>query len=176
MCRRKTKLENADLHYVKWFKEIHKATIVNNINARFHEKKLIFGQLLTILQCSSIDYMIPNHQKSLQRSWFPVFTWCYSHFLSVVSREQFRFRFEITLIASLLNIFLNYTFFLRLLFFRLLNTKPKNSSVAFMQSSFFIHSSTWYCLILMKETSQGGIQMSRCWKDSLNLLYLKGEN
>lgn len=45
MCRRKTKLENADLYYVKWFKEIHKATIVNNINARFHEKKLIFGQL-----------------------------------------------------------------------------------------------------------------------------------
>lgn len=55
MCRRKTKLENADLYYVKWFKEIHKATVVNNINARFHEKKLIFGQLLTILQCSSID-------------------------------------------------------------------------------------------------------------------------
>lgn len=80
MCRRKTKLENADLYYVTWFKEIHKATIVNNINARFHEKKLIFGQLLTILQCLSIDYMIPNHQKSLQRSWFPVFTWCYSHF------------------------------------------------------------------------------------------------
>lgn len=97
----KTKLEIADLYYVKWFKEIHKATIVNNINARFHEKKLIFGQLLTILQCSSIDYMIPNHQKSLQGSWFPVFTWCYFHFFSVVSREQFRFRFEITLIASL---------------------------------------------------------------------------
>lgn len=117
MCRRKTKLENADLYYVKWFKEIHKATIVNNINARFHEKKLIFGQLLTILQFFSIDYMIPNHQKSLQRSWFPVFTWCYSHFLSVVSREQFRFRLEISLIASLYNIFLNYMFFLRLLFF-----------------------------------------------------------
>lgn len=98
----KTKLENADLYYVKWFKEIHKATIVNNINARFHEKKLIFGQLLTILQCSSIDYMIPKLKSSevLTKKLIPCVHMMLLSFFSVVSREQFRFRFEITLIAS----------------------------------------------------------------------------
>lgn len=49
MCCRKIKLENVDLYYVKWFKEIYKIIIVNNINVWFYEKMLIFGWLLIIL-------------------------------------------------------------------------------------------------------------------------------
>lgn len=61
MCCRKIKLENVDLYYVKWFKEIYKVIIVNNINVWFYEKKLIFGWLLIILWFFLIDYMIFNY-------------------------------------------------------------------------------------------------------------------